>query len=129
MFLGPARRPWVQQKMKKAEPTESNTRFRLFPLGQVKDGIAEALAGLFKSLMDDFKTNSFRSYRGASEFQQFRWEKAKPIIDEIDRVLAQHYGFIDEELDFIINYDIKYRMGLSACEAGGADGEEEEGPG
>ncbi len=26
-------------------------------------------------------------------------------------VLACHYGFTDEELDFIINYDIKYRMG------------------
>ena len=25
--------------------------------------------------------------------------------------LARHYGFTDEELDFIINYDIKYRMG------------------
>ena len=36
---------------------------------------------------------------------------SKPIIDEIDRVLARHYGFTDEELDFIINYDIKYRMG------------------
>ena len=35
----------------------------------------------------------------------------KRILDEIDRVLAQHYGFTDEELDFIINYDIKYRMG------------------
>ena len=33
------------------------------------------------------------------------------IIDEIDRALADHYGFTDEELDFIINYDIKYRMG------------------
>ena len=40
----------------------------------------------------------------------------KPIIDEIDRVLAQHYGFTDEELDFIINYDIKYRMGQDADE-------------
>ena len=29
---------------------------------------------------------------------------------EIDRVLAKHYGFTDEELDFIINHDIKYRM-------------------
>src|SRR6266487_820451 len=35
--------------------------------------------------------------------------KSKPIIDEIDQVLAQHYGFTDEELDFIINYDVKYR--------------------
>jgi len=35
----------------------------------------------------------------------------KPILDEIDEVLAKHYGFTDEELDFIINYDIKYRVG------------------
>jgi hypothetical protein len=32
-------------------------------------------------------------------------------IVDLDRVLAQHYGFTDEELDFLINYDIKYRMG------------------
>ena len=29
-------------------------------------------------------------------------------------MLAAHYGFTDEELDFIINYDIKYRMGRDA---------------
>ena len=39
---------------------------------------------------------------------------SKPIIDEIDTVLARHYGFTEEELDFIINYDIKYRMGRDA---------------
>jgi hypothetical protein len=27
------------------------------------------------------------------------------------RTTAKHCGFTDEELDFIINYDIKYRMG------------------
>ena len=27
------------------------------------------------------------------------------------RALARHYGLSDEELDFIINYDVKYRMG------------------
>jgi hypothetical protein len=41
-------------------------------------------------------------------------------MDEIDHVLAQHYGFTGEELDFIINYDIKYRMGR---DAGGEDGD------
>jgi hypothetical protein len=45
------------------------------------------------------------------EFLQFNIRNSKSIIDEIDRVLAEHYGFTDEELDFIINYDIKYRMG------------------
>ena len=39
------------------------------------------------------------------------YRKSKPIIDEIDKVLAKHYGFTEEELDFIINYDIKYRVG------------------
>ena len=24
---------------------------------------------------------------------------------------AKHYGFTEEELNFIVNYDIKYRMG------------------
>lgn len=32
-------------------------------------------------------------------------------VSAMSRVLAEHYGFTDEELDFIINYDIKYRMG------------------
>jgi hypothetical protein len=41
---------------------------------------------------------------------------SKPIIDEIDRTLAKHYGFTDEELDFIVNYDIKYRMGQGTGE-------------
>jgi hypothetical protein len=40
----------------------------------------------------------------------------KPILDEIDHALANHYGFTREELDFIINYDIKYRMGESSTE-------------
>lgn len=36
---------------------------------------------------------------------------SKHIIDMVDNILAKHYGFTEEELDFIINYDIKYRMG------------------
>jgi len=31
-------------------------------------------------------------------------------------MFARHYGFTDEELEFIINYDIKYRMGKDAGE-------------
>jgi REP element-mobilizing transposase RayT len=41
-------------------------------------------------------------------------KNSKSIIDEIDTLLAKHYGFTDEELDFIINYDIKYRLGRDA---------------
>ena len=53
---------------------------------------------------------------GLVELESLTPAKSKPIIDEIDRVLAKHYGFTDEELDFIINYDIKYRMGRESEE-------------
>ena len=43
--------------------------------------------------------------------QSYHPKFSKPILDEIDRVLARHYGFTAEELDFILNYDIKYRLG------------------
>jgi hypothetical protein len=53
---------------------------------------------------------------GAVEYDEFWPSKSKPILDEIDTVLAEHYGFTAEELDFILNYDIKYRMGRDAGE-------------
>jgi hypothetical protein len=37
-------------------------------------------------------------------------------VRAVDRVLAKHYGFTEEESDFIINYDIKYPMGQEAEE-------------
>ncbi|MDR2705010.1 MAG: Eco57I restriction-modification methylase domain-containing protein [Planctomycetaceae bacterium] len=55
------------------------------------------------------KTHELRE--GKMTYEQYRPSKVKTKLDEIDRVLAQHYGFTEEELDFIINYDIKYRMG------------------
>ena len=38
--------------------------------------------------------------------------------EEIDELLAKHYGFTEEALDFIINYEIKYRMGDKLNEGG-----------
>jgi len=57
----------------------------------------------------ELNTNSVT--RGEVSSYVYKKKLSKPIIDEIDKVLASHYGFTEEELDFIINYDIKYRMG------------------
>jgi hypothetical protein len=74
--------------------------------------------------LEDLQRNSTMLVRhqkqtGKTETQCFKIQKSKLIIDEIDRVLAKHYGLTDDELDFVINYDIKYRMG------GDAGGDEE----
>ena len=76
----------------------------------------QALSRLEEVLMQDMKAKSQRRvyvYKttGRVEYDEFYMKLSKPIIDEIDKVLAKHYGFTEEELDFIINYDIKYRMG------------------
>jgi hypothetical protein len=57
------------------------------------------------------KEQYIKSKSQTSYFETFNPSESKSIIDEIDSVIAEHYGFTDEELDFIINYDIKYRMG------------------
>jgi len=50
------------------------------------------------------------------EYDEMDAPRSKPILDEIDTVLAEHYGFTAEELDFILNYDIKYRLGRGSDE-------------
>ena len=80
-----------------------------------KDRI-QRLANIAQELMDDIQANSEMltiNYRtmGNLSIQSTYPRLSKALIDKIDRVLAKHYDFTDEELDFIINYDIKYRMG------------------
>src|SRR5579872_1690671 len=67
---------------------------------------------LMLSLGQNAKRKKILTKQGHTiEYDEIKTLHSKPITDEIDRVLAAHYGFTAEELDFIINYDIKYRMG------------------
>lgn len=73
------------------------------------------LEALAVELMADLKVNSVNrtmSFKHDTLTVQCIYPKiSKPIADKIDRVLGEHYGFTPEELDFILNYDIKYRLG------------------
>ena len=44
---------------------------------------------------------------------------SKDIIDDVDSELGRHYAFSPDELDFIINYDVKYRVGVDEVESDG----------
>lgn len=92
----------------------------MFRLPILSDATLDELAALSRQLGDNLRRTAERCRReypsGVIEYDEFYPAKAKLIIDEIDQVLARHYGFTDEELDFIINYDIKYRMGKDAGE-------------
>jgi len=89
---------------------------RQFPVGKPTESSLNRASELFSRLMADYQKNSVISRRGKTEFQEFNWGLAKPIVDEIDRLLAEHYGLTEEELDFVINYDLKIRMGATPDE-------------
>ena len=90
-----------------------------FAIDNIDSQLLNVLAELGKQLLTDYQKHSqikIRNYsKKGREFvmkkQHFFIKHSKPIIDEIDELLAKHYGFTPEEIDFIINYDIKYRMG------------------
>lgn len=73
--------------------------------------------GIFATeLEDDLDSNkkiSIITRSNGERNSSFAYQKklSKSILDKIDIMMAKHYGFTEEELDFIINYDIKYRMG------------------
>ena len=74
------------------------------------------ICALAESLEKDMDVNKIEQLinsktRGEVITSYYQKKHSKLIIDKIDNALAYHYGFNEEELDFIINYDIKYRMG------------------
>jgi hypothetical protein len=90
--------------------------FYIFDVNKMKSNDKLRLERTSVKLEVDYQNNSklkITNYKtkGVIEYQEFYPRLSKHIIDEIDTVLAEHYGFTEEELDFIINYDIKYRMG------------------
>ena len=80
----------------------------------------QKITPLVAELMENYRLHAKRKetyYKttGKVIYEEFRPRKNKSIVHKIDKMLAEHYGFTEEELDYIINYDYKYRMG-------GADG-------
>lgn len=87
-----------------------------FPLDYFDSHLQVKLKRLVKELMNDLKRNvqtknAFYKSTGQIEYNEYSVFKSKAIIDEIEAILSEHYGLSEEELDYIINYDIKYRMG------------------
>lgn len=81
-----------------------------------KSEIIENLIMLSENIEYSLRNNAYHytinsKTNGPQDTVTYRKFYSKSLMDEIDKVLAEHYGFTDEELDFIINYDIKYRMG------------------
>ncbi len=82
-----------------------------FPTPTLEETARMEVVRLYRALMSNYQANSTTKRRAQSRYQEFDWIQAKPAVDAIDVFLAQHYGLKPEQLDFVINYDIKVRVG------------------
>lgn len=76
---------------------------------------------LYDRLAADLEKNARRKVISTKqghkiEYNEMKALLSKPIIDEIENVLAAHFGFTDEEREFLVNFDLKYRAGVEEDE-------------
>ena len=72
----------------------------------------EQLAELGEKYLKALKKTSQMMTKSGLKIETFNYAKCKPILDEIDDVLRTSFGLDADQCDFIVNYDIKYRMGV-----------------
>ena len=78
----------------------------------IKTRLKELGKRYFESLMHFSEVKQVNSKtKGLVLQRQYYVRKSKDIINEIDTALSLHYKISEKELDFIISYDFKFRMG------------------
>jgi hypothetical protein len=89
-----------------------------FPAGlaEMSRDVKRKLNALCRRLMADYRRHAVRKvcrYRttGKVVYDEFYPGRSKAILDEIDRVLGGHYGLAEDEVDFLVHHDVKYRSG------------------
>jgi hypothetical protein len=84
-----------------------------FPLDLARftETTIESLLDLSQKLERAMSENTTRWRKSGLLIDSVDSRLTKAVLNEIDQALAEQYRLTDDELDFLINYDIKYRMG------------------
>ena len=71
------------------------------------------LRSLSSELENDLENKAelvtYNKANGPTRYFQYRARYTKPLFDRIDDLLGEYYGFTEEELDFVKNYDLRFR--------------------
>jgi hypothetical protein len=72
---------------------------------------------LTSSLAANANRKTIRTKQGHTiEYDEIKAVYSKSTIEGIDAALGAHYGLSAADIDYIVNYDIKYRLGAGADE-------------
>lgn len=89
--------------------TSKDLSFFNFNMNRLTMNERQRLVNLAQELEQDLELN--KVYIGSKQTEyEYKHKKSKMIIDEIDRVLKEHYKLTEEEYIYIIDYNLRYRM-------------------
>jgi Eco57I restriction-modification methylase len=92
----------------------ADVRDFMFDFDGLAGELAEELVALSQRLQEATRQHTSLWRKSGLLIDSLDSRPLKPLLDEIDAVLAEHYGLSEEELDFVVNYDLKYRIGADA---------------
>ena len=87
-----------------------------FAIPQLSTENIEYLCNLYSRYLTDIeakanvRTTSVESTYNVDSFKEYKIVRSKTIIDEIDDYIGPLYGLTQEEIDFIKNYELEFRM-------------------
>lgn len=93
----------------------SDTLVSKFPVATAMlsdESLVKAGRNLNSALKKSAVQKAIKTRDGAEiSYAEFRVAESKSLLDQIDERMAHYYGLTPEESSFLVNYDIKYRMG------------------
>ncbi|MEI6753095.1 MAG: N-6 DNA methylase [Paludibacter sp.] len=84
------------------------------PIDKLDSDKISLLEKIYSQYLIDIERNAnvrqTTRYANIDSFKEYKIGKSKHLIDKIDDIIAPLYGLSDEELNFIKNYEIQFRI-------------------
>ncbi|WP_307972143.1 Eco57I restriction-modification methylase domain-containing protein, partial [uncultured Brachyspira sp.] len=80
--------------------------FEIFPIPNFSKEIINKLEKLGK----EYETDIEKNHDYSNGVKTYKIRKSKHIIDKIDRLICPLYGLTEEEMEFIIGYELEFRV-------------------
>ena len=84
------------------------------PITKIDKSISKEISSVYSMYLKDIELNAIvrktNKYANINSFKEYKIGKSKYLIDKIDDLICPLYGLTNEEIDFIKNYEIEYRL-------------------
>jgi len=85
-----------------------------FPKEKWNEKSIKEIEKLYEAYLIDIENNAIikqtEKYKNISNFKEYKIGKSKHLIDKIDDFIGEAYGLTKEEVEFVKNYEIEFRL-------------------